>query len=362
MLAGNALPEGAEPIAQAYAGHQFGGWSPQLGDGRAILLGRCVATDGTTPRHPAEGCGPHAVLAPRRRTGLGRAGAPRIPRLRGDARARRAHHPGAGRRHHRRAVQRETRAARRRTDPRRLVPHPGRHLPVLRARARIRRRCSFWPTMRSPGITRRPRARWACSTMPSRRRRALVAHWMSLGFIHGVMNTDNAHVGGETIDYGPCAFMDGYHPDTVFSSIDQYGRYAYANQPQIALWNLAQFASAPAAPDRRGHATPRSRPRRRPSTRSPLLYQAEWLSRLPRQAGPCHRRGGRPGADRDAADAHGHPARRFHAHLPRAGRGDRRAPNSPNPRLTTRGRQSGTPASRARVGPCPKHAPRASPR
>jgi uncharacterized protein YdiU (UPF0061 family) len=72
----------------------------------------------------------------------------------------------------------------------------------------------------------------------------LIAAWMGVGFIHGVMNTDNAHVAGETIDYGPCAFMDAYHPDTVFSSIDRGGRYAYANQPRIALWNLAQFASA----------------------------------------------------------------------------------------------------------------------
>ena len=72
----------------------------------------------------------------------------------------------------------------------------------------------------------------------------LVAQWMSLGFIHGVMNTDNAHVGGITIDYGPCAFMDDYHPDQVFSSIDRHGRYAYGNQPQIAVWNMAQFATA----------------------------------------------------------------------------------------------------------------------
>jgi uncharacterized protein YdiU (UPF0061 family) len=71
----------------------------------------------------------------------------------------------------------------------------------------------------------------------------LIAKWMSLGFIHGVMNTDNMAISGETIDYGPCAFMDGYDPDKVFSSIDRYGRYAYAAQPQVALWNLAQFAS-----------------------------------------------------------------------------------------------------------------------
>ena len=85
----------------------------------------------------------------------------------------------------------------------------------------------------------------------------LIARWMGLGFIHGVMNTDNVSIAGETLDYGPCAFMDSYHPDTVYSAIDQYGRYAYSNQPGIGAWNMAQFATAliPLMPDREGAIT-----------------------------------------------------------------------------------------------------------
>ncbi len=103
----------------------------------------------------------------------------------------------------------------------------------------------------------------------------LIARWMSLGFIHGVMNTDNMAISGETIDYGPCAFMDTYHPDKVFSSIDQLGRYAYGNQPQIALWNLAQFASC--LLPLMGEEGPAVEAATEAINRLPDIYQAEWL-------------------------------------------------------------------------------------
>ena len=107
----------------------------------------------------------------------------------------------------------------------------------------------------------------------------LIAQWMALGFIHGVMNTDNAHVGGETIDYGPCAFIDDYHPERVFSSIDQFGRYAYANQPQIAVWNMAQFASAllPLMGEDQNAAIEAATAA---VHRFAEIYQAEWLTRF----------------------------------------------------------------------------------
>ena len=143
-------------------------------------------------------------------------------------------------------VMRETRAARRGADPRRLQPHPRRHLPVFRGARRYGGRAALWPITSSPATIRSSRA----PSSPYRalleavigRQAALVARWLHIGFIHGVMNTDNTSISGETIDYGPCAFMDAYDPATVFSSIDEMGRYAYANQPRIALWNLTRLA------------------------------------------------------------------------------------------------------------------------
>ncbi|WP_127903347.1 protein adenylyltransferase SelO [Solirhodobacter olei] len=242
MLSGNALPEGAEPLAQAYAGHQFGGWNPQLGDGRAILLGEVRASDGKRYDIQLKGAGP----TPFSRRGDGRAwlgpvlreyivseamhalGVPTTRALAavttGEEVFRETALPGAVLARvassHIRVGTFQFFAARQDTEALRLLAE---HV-IAR----------HYPQAEGPlGLIR------AAVTAQAR----LVAHWMSLGFIHGVMNTDNAHVGGETIDYGPCAFMDDYHPSRVFSSIDQYGRYAYANQPQIAVWNMAQLAS-----------------------------------------------------------------------------------------------------------------------
>ena len=241
LLTGNHVPEGATPIAQAYAGHQFGGYSPRLGDGRALLLGELpdgrdlhlkgsgrtpfarggdglaavgpmlrefliseamhalgipttrslavVATGGTVYR---EGPLPGAVLARVASSHL-RVGTFQFARSTGDVELVRRLADHAIARHHPQAAEAEN-------------PYLALFTAVLQAQA------------------------------------DLVARWMLVGFIHGVMNTDNTTISGETIDYGPCAFLEGFDPATVFSSIDVQGRYAYGNQPPVMQWNLARFA------------------------------------------------------------------------------------------------------------------------
>lgn len=242
MLAGNALPDGAAPLAQAYAGHQFGGFVPQLGDGRALLLGEVIDAWGQRRDIQLKGSG----RTPFSRQGDGRAGlgpvlreyvvseamhALRVPTTRalaavttGDWVYREIRVPGAV-----------------------LTRVATSHIRVgtfqyFAVRGDQDALCQLFEHARARHFPGAPDALAFLHAAVAAQAR-LIAQWMGLGFIHGVMNTDNCHVAGETIDYGPCAFMEGYHPQTVFSSIDQHGRYAYANQPQIAVWNLAQLAS-----------------------------------------------------------------------------------------------------------------------
>lgn len=247
VLAGNRLPEGAEPIATVYAGHQFGGWSPQLGDGRAILLGEVIGLDGLRYDIQLKGSGP----TPYSRGGDGRA--PLGPVLReyivSEAMA---------------ALDipttRSLGAATTGDPVFRQVEEPGAVLTrVAKSHIRIgtfqfflaRQDIEALKTLTGYVIERHyPEA--AAAENPARAmldgvvaaQASLLAQWQLLGFIHGVMNTDNMLLSGETIDYGPCAFMDNYHPETVFSSIDHHGRYAYGNQPGIAHWNLARLGQA----------------------------------------------------------------------------------------------------------------------
>lgn len=242
VLAGNAVPEGAEPLAQAYAGHQFSGWVPTLGDGRAVLLGEVVAPDGARFDLQLKGAG----ITPFSRRGDGRAwmgpvlreyvvseamAALGIPTTRalaavatGETVWREEARPGAVLARvassHIRVGTFQYFAAREDDEALRLLTDHviARHYPEARTPLDLL------------GAVAAAQAR-------------LIARWMAVGFIHGVMNTDNMAVSGETIDYGPCAFMDGYNPAKVFSSIDSFGRYAYEAQPQIAVWNLAQFAT-----------------------------------------------------------------------------------------------------------------------
>src|ERR1700674_2567599 len=245
ILAGKRVPGGADPIAMAYAGHQFGHFVPQLGDGRAILLGEVIDADGIRRDIQLKGSGP----TPFSRRGDGRAAlgpvlreyivseamaALGIPTTRslaavitGESVIRETALPGAVLTRvassHIRVGTFQYFAARGDTDGvRRLADHViGRPYPHLPDAVRP------YHALLEGVIARQAE---------------LVARWLLVGFIHGVMNTDNTSISGETIDYGPCAFMDHYDPATVFSSIDAQGRYAYANQPRIALWNLTRLA------------------------------------------------------------------------------------------------------------------------
>jgi uncharacterized protein YdiU (UPF0061 family) len=248
ILAGNAVPDGAASVAQAYAGHQFGGYSPRLGDGRAFLLGEVIDTRGnrrdlhltgsgrTTYSRGADG---RAALGPMLREyivgeGMYALGVPTTRALSvvfsGEHIARdtglvpgavllrvAASHLRVGSFQYARAHEDETLLGR-------LALHAiTRHHPSA-----LQADNSFLALLRGVIDVQA----------------ALVAQWMSIGFVHGVMNTDNVTISGETIDYGPCAFLDGFDPSAVFSSIDQTGRYAYQNQPAITLWNLTRFAEA----------------------------------------------------------------------------------------------------------------------
>lgn len=247
VLAGNRVPEGAEPIALAYAGHQFGHWVPQLGDGRANLLGEVQGLDGVCYDLQLKGSGP----TPFSRRGDGRAALGPVLReyLLSEAmaalgvpttRALAAVTTGE-------TVERET------AQPGAVLTRvAGSHLRVGTFEYfAAREDAEGIRTLADYAIARHyPDAPQA--TQPYRalldgvigRQARLVAQWMLLGFIHGVLNTDNTSISGETIDYGPCAFMEAYDPATVFSSIDRGGRYAYGNQPRIMLWNLTRLAEA----------------------------------------------------------------------------------------------------------------------
>ncbi|WP_442931825.1 protein adenylyltransferase SelO [Mycobacterium sp. 050128] len=247
FLVGNLLPSGAVPVAQAYAGHQFGGLAPRLGDGRALLLGelsdelgriRDIHLKGSGPTPFARGGDGLAAVGPMLREyviseAMHALGVPTTRSLAVVATGRTVQRetllPGAVlvrvANSHLRVGSFQYAALTRDADLlRRLADHAiARHYPAA-ADAEHPYRALFEAVV---GVQ-------AC----------LVARWMLIGFVHGVMNTDNTTISGETIDYGPCAFMEAYDPDTVFSSIDHWGRYAYGNQPAIVGWNLARFAEA----------------------------------------------------------------------------------------------------------------------
>jgi uncharacterized protein YdiU (UPF0061 family) len=211
MLVGNLVPPGANPVAQVYAGHQFGGFSPRLGDGRALLLGELTDADGRLRDLHLKGSG----RTPFARGGDGLAAVG--PMLREYVVSEAMHALG---------------------------------IPTTRALAVV---ATGRPVRRETVLPGAVLARVASSHLRVgsfqyeavvAAQASLVAQWMLVGFVHGVMNTDNMTISGETIDYGPCAFMEAFDPATVFSSIDETGRYAYGNQPVVAEWNLARLAEA----------------------------------------------------------------------------------------------------------------------
>ena len=245
IFSGNVAPEGSAPLAQAYAGHQFGGFSPQLGDGRALLLGEVLDRQQRRRDIQLKGSG----RTPFSRNGDGKAALGPVLReyLMGEAmhalgipttRALAVVTTGD-------VVYRET-------------PLPGAVLTRVAASHirvgtfqffaarddmdKVRQLADYAITRHYPEVQAAQNPHLAFFEAVANAQAALVAQWMNVGFIHGVMNTDNMTISGETIDYGPCAFIDAYAPGTVFSSIDTQGRYAFANQPAIAQWNLARLA------------------------------------------------------------------------------------------------------------------------
>jgi len=245
VLAGNATPSGASPVAQAYAGHQFGRFSPRLGDGRALLLGEVLDVherrrdlhlkgSGRTPF--ARGGDGKAPVGPMlREYAMGEAmHALGIPTTRalavvatGDQIARDTMLPGA--------VLTRVAASHVRVGTFQYAAAHGD--PTL-----VRRLADYAIARHHPHVVEAENPYLAFFESVADAQASLVARWMLVGFIHGVMNTDNTTISGETIDYGPCAFMDSFDPAAVFSSIDHGGRYAYGNQPHIAQWNLTRLA------------------------------------------------------------------------------------------------------------------------
>lgn len=245
ILAGNLFPSGDSAIAQAYAGHQFGHFT-QLGDGRALLLGELQTASGQLVDVQLKGSGPtpyarrgdgRAALGPMLREyliseamhGLG------IPSTRslavvatGEPVYRETAQPGA--------ILTRIAASHIRVGTFEFAATQG--VDELRALA------DYAIDRHYPQARSEPNPYLAFLKAVINRQAALIARWMQVGFVHGVMNTDNMSIAGETIDYGPCAFMDRYDPATVFSSIDRQGRYAYGNQPKIAQWNLSRLAEA----------------------------------------------------------------------------------------------------------------------
>ena len=319
LFAGQDLPAGSRPIAQAYAGHQFGDFT-MLGDGRAILLGEHRTPAGRLVDIQFKGAGRTrfsrggdglAALGPMLReyviseamAALG------IPTTRSLAVVTTGE-----------PVYRDVGPAGGDPDPRGRQPHPGRDVRVRWRPAGTSRPCGRWPTTRSTATTRNwptPRgSTWSSSARSRTARPSLIARWQLVGFIHGVMNTDNMAISGETIDYGPCAFMNAYDPDTVFSSIDHGGRYAYGNQPAIAQWNLARFAET-------------LLPLLDPDPEKAVAVATEVLGRVPRpvravlarrdaeEAGAPDGRGRRRRVDPVAARLDAEVPGRLHQHVPR---------------------------------------------
>jgi uncharacterized protein YdiU (UPF0061 family) len=244
FLSGNALPAGAHPLAQVYAGHQFGGFSPQLGDGRALLLGEVLDVHGQRRDLAFKGSGP----TPFSRGGDGKAALGPVLReyLMGEA----MHALGIPTTRALAVVGTGEMVFRDDALPGALLTRvAASHLRVgtfqfFAARGdadNLKHLADFAIARHDPELQNSTQPYLDLLKAVCQRQARLIAQWMTVGFVHGVMNTDNMTLSGETIDYGPCAMMDLYDPGTVFSSIDRQGRYAYRNQPPIARWNLARL-------------------------------------------------------------------------------------------------------------------------
>lgn len=247
VFSGNDLPDNAEPIALAYAGHQFGNFVPQLGDGRAILIGEIIDQCQKRQDIQLKGAG---------RTDFSRGGdgiAPIGPVIREYIVSEAMHSLGIATTRALAAVTTGNTVMRERPQPGAVLARvAGSHIRVgtfeyfayQRDTDAIRKLADYTIARHFASLMFEDQPYEALLQAVAQRQAELIADWMSVGFIHGVMNTDNMTLSGETLDYGPCAFMDSYHANTVFSSIDARGRYAYGNQPNIGYWNLARLAES----------------------------------------------------------------------------------------------------------------------
>ncbi|MFV9615421.1 MAG: protein adenylyltransferase SelO [Gammaproteobacteria bacterium] len=245
LFSGNQIPDGAEPLAMAYAGHQFGHFNPQLGDGRAILLGELVSPNGDAFDMQLKGSGRTSYS----RDGDGRAALG--PVLREYLVSEAMEKLGVPTTRALAAVTTGEQVARERLLPGGIITRIAtsfvrvgtfQYFAAKGDVESIQKLADFVIERNYPEASAADNPYAALLKAIVERQAALIAQWMQLGFIHGVMNTDNMSIAGETIDYGPCAFMDAYDHDQVFSSIDRGGRYAYSNQPSIGLWNLTRLA------------------------------------------------------------------------------------------------------------------------
>ncbi len=247
VLSGAEAPVGSTPLAQVYAGHQFGGFSPQLGDGRALLLGEVIDAQGIRRDIALKGSG----RTPYSRGGDGKAAIG--PVLREYLVAEAMHAMGVPTTRALAATLTGEHVMRDRTLPGAVLTRvAASHIrvgtfqfPAARQdQATLRRLMDYTIARHAPQAAAAENPALALLAATAEKQADLIAQWMSVGFVHGVMNTDNMTLSGETIDYGPCAFMDAYDANALFSSIDQTGRYAYGNQPYIGQWNLARLAEA----------------------------------------------------------------------------------------------------------------------
>ena len=286
LLSGNLVPEGTEPLAQAYAGHQFGNFT-MLGDGRALVLGEHLTPSGRRLDLQFKGSG----RTPYSRGGDGRAAlgpmlreyvvseamhALGIPTTRslavvatGETVYRESELPGA---------------ILTRTASSHIRVGTFEYASLHEDKAITQALLDYLIRRHFPAIEERENKPIALLEAAIEQQADLITHWMRVGFIHGVMNTDNMALSGETIDYGPCAFMDAFAPDTVFSSIDHKGRYAYANQPFIAQWNLARLAESllPLIEQPRDEAVPLVEEKLNGFEQ---VYKAKWLAMMGNKLG-----------------------------------------------------------------------------
>ncbi len=245
IFAGAKAPQGAEPLAQAYAGHQFGGFAPSLGDGRALLIGEIVDQNKQRRDIYLKGSG----RTPFSRGGDGKAAIG--PVLREYLVSEAMHALGVPTTRALAAVTTGQKIMRNGFEPGAVLTRiAASHIRVgtfqyfaaRQENGKVKRLADYAIKRHFPEVEESESKYLGLLRAVIDRQTALVAKWVSIGFVHGVMNTDNTTISGETIDYGPCAFMDAYDPAACYSSIDRYGRYAYANQPHVLVWNLSRFA------------------------------------------------------------------------------------------------------------------------